>query len=92
MNVNLLNTGLLHPQIDADLSDVEEDITSNGQYRPTTVGQQLWGRTKVSDIWPEPPSSEHLHVFVQLSSVVSIADDAGGECYMLRIAPRTISD
>lgn len=92
MNINVLNTGLLHPQIDADLRDVEGDITSNGQYRPTTVSQRLWEEENVSDIWPEPPPDGRLHVFVQLSGVVSIADDAGGECFMLRIAPRTISD
>lgn len=80
---------LLHPQINADLHDVEGDIISKGQYRPTDIAdcRRLWSRETISDIWPEQPSSEHLHVFVSLPSGVSTADDARGECFVLRIAP-----
>jgi len=69
----------LHPQSDADLDDVERDITSKGQYRPIAVGRRLWPEDKISDIWPEQPPGGHLHIFIRLPSRVSTADDAHAE-------------
>jgi len=88
MNIDVLNTNLLHPQIDADLRDVKGDITSNGHYQPPADGQLLWPEDTVSDIWPETPPGGYLHVFIQLSSVVSTAHDAGGECFICFALPR----
>lgn len=88
MNIDILNTGLLHPQIDADLRDVKGDILSNGHYRPPADGQLLWPEDTVSDIWPEPPPGRCIHVFIRLSSAVSTAHDAGGECFIYFALPR----
>jgi len=57
--------GLLHPQVDADFDDVEQ-IISAGQYRPNANNQPLQTRREISDVWPEKPDCDRLHVFVSL--------------------------
>ena len=80
-------SGLLHPQVDADLDDVSKELESNGQYRPVADARRLRPHERISDVWSERPRSDHLHVFVRLLSVVSTAGDTHSESFMLRIAP-----
>ena len=50
--------------------DSVEDTISHGQYQPDVKDDPLRARMNISDVWPEPPPSQNLHVFVSLSSAV----------------------
>ena len=73
---------LLYPQIDADLRDVEREAGSglNIQYGPTVEGRRLFPRERISELWPDNPPDDHLHVFVRSPNRVPTAD-AHGECF-----------
>src|SRR5712671_5393802 len=78
----MASAGLLHPQIDVNLEEVEDSITE-GQYRPN-VNNPLLARKRISDVWPAQPPDDHLHVFVSLPSGMgspTLAYD-GGECFI----------
>src|SRR5260370_5027357 len=57
--------GFLHPQVDVDLDDVENDIRS-GRYLPNADDQQLQEYRIISAVWPEQPPLNHLSVYVSL--------------------------
>jgi hypothetical protein len=57
--------GFLHPQVDADLDDVEDDIRS-GRYRPNADGRQLQVHKTIATVWPEQPPDNHFSVYVGL--------------------------
>jgi hypothetical protein len=54
---------LLHPQVDADLTTIE-DLIDTRQYRPNIDDPSLGPLNKINDVWPEQPRDDHLHVFV----------------------------
>ena len=58
-----------------DLVGIEDDIYA-GKYRFNTVNEQpLRDTKKLSQVWPQPPSEDQLHVYVTLpgTSYVSLA-------------------
>ena len=49
-----------------DLVGIEDDIYS-GKYRFNTANEQpLRDTKKLSQVWPQPPSEDQLHVYVTL--------------------------
>jgi hypothetical protein len=77
-------------QVDVELAAVEEKIGDAGQYQLDANDQrQLRPREKILGVWSEPPSRQHLQVFVSLRAAVG--STPRGECFMCRLA-RRISD
>ncbi len=77
---------LLHPQVDEDMDDVEKTFDGQ-QYHPNSGSQRLWEFEIISDIWPEKPPHNRLHVIVHLlagiGSLTQVYDKGGGECFCL---------
>jgi hypothetical protein len=63
----MASTGSLHPQVDANYSEVKEEI-KDGRYRPSPDGRELDNMENISEIWPEAPPNNQVHVFVTLPS------------------------
>jgi hypothetical protein len=61
--------GLLHSQVNVNFDAVEDKIVRR-EYRPDANDQPQSLNTlkviisQISEVWPEPPSHDHLHVFV----------------------------
>jgi hypothetical protein len=54
-------------KIDVDPRDSSiQDLIKNGQYRPPS-NQWLDSMKPISNVWPEQPSGERIHVFVSVS-------------------------
>ena len=49
-------------QVDTDIEKIKPDLIS-GQYRPNEESS-LSGPCVISEIWPNKPPSEHLHIFI----------------------------
>ena len=63
----MASAGLLHLQV----NDIAvEDKMMWGEYRPNANDQSLLTLkaiiSRLSEVWPEPPSQDHLHVFIDL--------------------------
>jgi hypothetical protein len=74
------NVGLSHPQVDANYSEVKEEI-KNGRYRPSPDGRELDTMETISDLWPEAPPHGYVHIFVTLPSVQG-SPTMVGECFI----------
>jgi hypothetical protein len=57
---------LLHPQTDVGFDDEIDDRISAGQYQPQLPPKPLSARERISDVWPNLPPDDHLHVFISL--------------------------
>lgn len=77
--------GSLHPQLDVKYIDVRDAVRA-GQYRATPNDQLLDEVALLSQVWPEPPPDDCLHVFVSLPGGhmqrSSILVNAVGMCFI----------
>jgi hypothetical protein len=63
---------LLHPQVDVGLRDKTlRPLIDNGTYRPSSSSDKLHPVDAISDVWPEQPPKDRLHVFAGLLAPVS---------------------
>jgi hypothetical protein len=64
------SVGLLHPQIDVEAQNqaIKESI-ADGRYQPQlSLPEPLYAMDTISDVWPERPPNNRLHVFISLPS------------------------
>jgi hypothetical protein len=66
---------LLHPQV-----DVGYKVAVAGEYQPGPNERRLCVREKISEVWPESPPDNKVHVFIPLP---------GGE-YSIRLFARSL--
>ena len=58
------------------MDDVEHIISAR-RYRPPSDDRPLFSREKISDVWPEQPPDNHLHIFVSLPGGVGNRSECG---------------
>lgn len=62
-----------------------EGIISAGRYWPNANDQPLRARKTISDVWPEQPPYDHLHVFIGLPA--GVGKLTAEECFIRLFAP-----
>jgi hypothetical protein len=91
----MASTGSLHPQVDANYSEVKEEIKT-GQYRPSPDARELDNMETISEVWPGSPPDQQLHVFVTPPSPLGSTKvvDPVCECFirLFALAQDTVSD
>lgn len=62
---------LLHLQVDVSLQDKTlRPLIDNDTYRPSSSSDKLNPVDAISDVWPEQPPKDCLHIFVGLPALV----------------------
>jgi len=72
-----------------DLAGIEEDIYA-GKYRLNTAHEQPLRDIKhISEVWPQPPSEDQLHVYVTLPANMGSPTPVGttGEYFIRLFTP-----
>jgi hypothetical protein len=65
------------------------DQIITGQYRPDLNDEPLFAMDRISDVWPQGPPKDSLHVFVSLPAGMGTPTlvDNGGECFVRLFSP-----
>ena len=74
----MASAGLLHPQVDEDLNAMNKALCA-GQRQLNTKGQPLQNIQTISNVWPQLPRKDRLHVYVSV--------DKTGEYFICFFAP-----
>jgi hypothetical protein len=62
---------LLHPQTDVGFDEEIKKCIAAGQYQPPLLPEPLFAQERISDVWPNPPPDDHIHVFIGLPTELS---------------------
>ena len=61
----MASAGLLHPQVDENLLAIDAALQA-GQRQLNFNGQPLRNAQTISNVWPQPPRKDHVHVHVKV--------------------------